>query len=73
MKDKIEAFLDKLRAEHNFNSEFYLTYMGYENDGDISDWHDNHFDDNVSLGFETGKIAMAEEVIHVLTEILKGE
>ena len=73
MKAKIEALIRELTASHDFESEFYLTYCCGENDGDISDWYDSHFDDNIERGFRTGQTAHAHEMIIALNEILEGE
>lgn len=71
MKEKILELIKKLESQHDFESEFYLTYTGQLNDGDISDWYNSHFDDNVELGFSTGQTAMAEDMIAELTKILE--
>jgi hypothetical protein len=71
MKEKLLALIKKLESQHDFESEFYLTYTGQLNDGDISDWHNNHFDDNVELGFDTGQTAMADEIIGELKNIIE--
>lgn len=71
MQDKLIALIKRLEEQHDFESEFYLTYTGQLNDGDISDWHNNHFDDNVELGFSTGQISMAEDIIAELTKIIE--
>lgn len=71
MKEKLLALIERLEKQHDFESEFYLTYTGQLNDGDISDWHNNHFDDNVGLGFSTGQTSMAEDIIVELKAILE--
>lgn len=73
MKEKLLAYIEQLEKQHDFESEFYLTYTGQLNDGDISDWHNNHFDDNVELGFSTGQTSMAEDIIVQLKAIIEGE
>lgn len=73
MKDKLLALITRLEKQHDFESEFYLTYTGQLNDGDISDWHNSHFDDNVELGFSTGQTSMAEDIIAELKAIIEGE
>ena len=73
MKDKLLALIETLESQHDFEDEFYLTYTGQLNDGDISDWHNNHFDDNVELGFGTGQTSMAEDIIVQLKAIIEGE
>lgn len=74
MEQLIKDLIAKLEKEHDFESEFYLTYCCGENDGDISDWYDSHFDDNIARGFRTGQTAHAEEMIAALNEILnKGK
>lgn len=73
MKDKLLALIATLESQHDFESEFYLTYTGQLNDGDISDWQNNHFDDNVELGFSTGQTSMAEDIIVQLKAIIEGE
>lgn len=70
MKDKLLALIATLESQHDFEDEFYLTYTGQLNDGDISDWHNSHFDDNVELGFSTGQTSMAEDVIVQLKAII---
>lgn len=73
IREKIEALIAQLERNHDFDSEFYQTYCLGLNDGDISDWHDSHFDDNVQLGFETGETSMAHDMVIALNEILAGE
>lgn len=73
MEDKLTALIERLESQHDFESEFYLTYTGQLNDGDISDWHNSHFDDNVELGFSTGQTSMAEDIIVELKAIIEGE
>lgn len=70
MKDNILKLIEKLEKDHDFEDEFYLTYTGQINDGDISDWHNSHFDDNVELGFSTGETSMAEQIIGELKNII---
>jgi hypothetical protein len=71
MKDKLLALIKRLEEQHDFENEFYLTYTGQLNDGDISDWYNSHFDDNVELGFSTGETSMAEDIIAELTKIIE--
>jgi hypothetical protein len=73
MKEHLIALIKRLEDTHDFESEFYLTYTGQLNDGDISDWHNNHFDDNVELGFSTGQTSMAEDMIVELKKIIAEE
>lgn len=73
MKDRLIALIERLESQHDFEDEFYLTYTGQLNDGDISDWHNSHFDDNVELGFSTGQTSMAEDIIVELKAIIEGE
>lgn len=73
MKDKLIALIERLEKQHDFENEFYLTYTGQLNDGDISDWYNSHFDDNVELGFSTGQTNMAEDIIVELKAIIEGE
>lgn len=73
MKEKLLDLIKRLEKQHDFESEFYLTYTGQLNDGDISDWYNNHFDDNVELGYSTGQTAMAEEMIVELKKIIGEE
>lgn len=70
MKDKLLALIERLESQNDFEDEFYLTYTGQLNDGDISDWHNSHFDDNVELGFITGQTSMAEDIIVELKAII---
>lgn len=72
MKEQLLELIKRLESQHDFESEFYLTYTGQLNDGDISDWHNSHFDDNVGLGFSTGQTSMAEDIIAELTKIIEG-
>ena len=72
MKEQLLELIKRLESQHDFESEFYLTYTGQLNDGDISDWHNNHFDDNVELGFSTGQTSMAEDIIVELKTIIEG-
>lgn len=73
MKEQLLALIKRLESTHDFESEFYLTYTGQLNDGDISDWYNNHFDDNVELGFSTGQTSMAEDMIVELKKIIAEE
>lgn len=73
MKDKLIELINSLEKEHDFEDDFYLTYSGQLNDGDISDWYNTHFDDNVELGYSTGQTAMAEEIIATLKKIIKED
>ena len=73
MKEKLLALIADFEKQHDFEDEFYLTYTGQLNDGDISDWHNNHFDDNVELGFGTGQTSMAEDIIVALKKIIERE
>jgi hypothetical protein len=76
MEQLIKELIKELENSHDFESEFYQTYCCGLNDGDISDWYDTHFDDNIERGFRTGQTAHAEEMIISLKEILekcKGE
>ena len=73
MKEQLLALIKRLESGHDFEDEFYLTYTGRLNDGDISDWHNNHFDDNVELGFSTGQTSMAEDMIVELNKIIAEE
>jgi len=70
MKDKILALIAELKKAHDFEDEFYLTYIGSLNEGDISEWHNNHFDDNIELGYSTGQTATTEDIIGKLEAIL---
>ena len=71
MKEKILELIARLEKDHDFEDEFYLTYIGQLNDGDISEWHNSHFDDNVALGFSTGETSMAEQIVGALRNILE--
>lgn len=73
MKEKIKALIESLKAREDFEDEFYMTYIGKINDGDISDWHNNHFDDNVELGCGVGAKMATADIISELEEILGGE
>lgn len=73
MKDRIELLIRYLEINHDFKDEFYLTYIGELNDGDISDWHNNHFDDNISSGVNLGQTMLAEDIIHQLKAIIEEE
>ena len=73
MKEQLLALIKRLESTHDFESEFYLTYTGQLNDGDISDYYNNHFDDNVELGFSTGQTSMAEDMIVELKKIIAEE
>lgn len=73
MKEQLLKLIKRLESQHDFESEFYLTYTGQLNDGDISDWYNSHFDDNVELGFSTGQTSMAEDIIVELKAIIEGE
>ena len=67
MKEQIKALIVKLESEHNFEDEFYVAYSQGD---DISDWHNNHFDDNVELGYGTGQTAEARYIIDQLKQII---
>lgn len=68
MRKAIEQLIKELRDENDFSDEFYVAYQSGD---DISDWHNNHFDDNVELGYSTGQTAAAEDMISKLTAILE--
>jgi hypothetical protein len=70
MKEQIEALIKYLEDGNDFEDEFYLTYIGTLNDGDISDWHNNHFDDSVALGCDVGQTMLADEIIGKLKQII---
>lgn len=70
MKEQIETLIRYLELNNDFNDEFYRTYIGEINDGDISDWHNNHFDDNISTGVELGQTMMAADIIDQLKQII---
>lgn len=70
MKEQIEALIKYLEDNNDFEDEFYLTYTGQLNDGDISDWHNNHFDDNIDTGVELGQTMLADEIIGKLKQII---
>lgn len=67
MKEQIKALIVKLESEHDFEDEFYVAYSQGD---DISDWHNNHFDDNVELGYSTGQTAEAQYIIDQLKQII---
>lgn len=67
LKEQIAALVADLKTQHDFDDEFYTAYTG---GGDISDWHCNHFDDNVDLGYSTGQTAATEDIIGQLEAIL---
>lgn len=73
MKEQIEALIKYLEDTNDFTDEFYLTFTGQLNDGDISDWHNNHFDDNIEAGSILGQTMLAEEMINKLKAIVAGE
>lgn len=73
MKDKIKALIETLKAREDFEDEFYLTYIGKLNDGDISDWFNNHFDDNIELGSRVGATMATADIISELETILGSE
>lgn len=73
MKEQIEALIKYLEDTNDFTDEFYLTYTGQLNDGDISDWHNNHFDDNIDSGAHLGQAMLAEEMINKLKAIVGEE
>ena len=70
MKEKLLALIAELKQAHDFEDEFYVEYT---QGGDISDWHNNHFDDNVELGYSTGQTAAADHFIGQLEYILESE
>lgn len=71
MRSKIIELINDLESRHDFEDEFYLTFTGQLNEGDISDWHNNHFDDNVELGCDVGQTMEADYVVGRLKAILK--
>lgn len=73
LREKIEQMIAGLEVTTDFNDEFYRTYTGELNDGDISDWYNNHFDDNVSLGVSCGETMATASIIGMLTAILETE
>lgn len=73
MKEKLLALIAELNKGEDFEDEFYLTYLGTLNEGDISDWHNTHFEDNIDLGFRTGQTAATEEIIGRLVKLLEDE
>lgn len=70
MKAKIEALIKHLEDTNDFDGEFYQAFITGD---DLSDWHYNHFEDNLGTGYDFGRTAHAEEMINKLKEILKGE
>lgn len=70
MKEQLELLIRYLELNNDFNDEFYLTYIGELNDGDISDWHNNHFDDNIATGVDLGQTMLACDIIHQLKAII---
>lgn len=70
LKQRIRSLIADLENAHDFEDEFYLTYTGQLNEDDISDWHNSHFDDNVSLGESVGQTMLADEVIGKLKQII---
>lgn len=70
MEQKIRKLIAELENAHDFNDEFYQTYIGNWNDGDISEWHNNHFDDNVALGESVGMTILAADIINQLKHII---
>jgi hypothetical protein len=73
MKEQIELLIHHLESNHDFDDEFYRTYIGELNDGDISDWHNNHFDDNISTGVDLGQTMLASDIIEHLKSIIGEE
>ena len=73
LRKAIEGLIEHLERQNDFDDEFYQTYCLGKNDGDISDWHDSHFDDNVELGFSTGETSMAHDIVIALNEILSED
>ena len=73
MKEQLELLIKHLEINHDFDDEFYRTYIGELNDGDISDWHNNHFDDNISTGVELGQTMLADTIIGQLKAIIEGK
>lgn len=73
LREKIEQLIAGLNATTDFEDEFYLTYTGQLNEGDISDWHNNHFEDNVELGARVGETRATGTIIDMLIAILESE
>lgn len=67
MKEKLLALIAELKKGEDFEDEFYVAYR---EGGDISDWHNNHFDDNVELGYSTGYTSAVEDIVGQLEVIL---
>lgn len=70
LQNAIANLIQHIKDQHDIESEFYLTYIGELNDGDISDWHNNHFDDNVELGVGVGQTIEAVRIIEELEKLI---
>jgi hypothetical protein len=73
LQEAIAKVIADIKNQHDLDDEFYLTYIGVLNDGDISDWFNNHFDDNVELGVGLGQKLEAVRIIDELEFLIKGE
>lgn len=71
MKEELLKYMSHLEASNNFQDDFYLTYIGQLNEGDISDWYNNNYNDSVELGFGAGQTDMAADVIMKLKKIIE--
>lgn len=71
MKEALLKYISHLEASNNFQDDFYLTCIGQLNEGDISDWYNNNYNDSVELGFSAGQTDMAADVIMQLKKIIE--
>lgn len=73
MKEMIRLLVEKLKAREDFDDEFYLTYIGELNDGDLGEWHTTHFEDTIEMGAAAGATMATADIIGELEEILGSE
>lgn len=72
LRESITELIAEIKNQHDLEDEFYLTYIGELNDGDISDWFNNHFDDNVELGCRLGQTLEAVRIVDSLETLLEN-
>lgn len=66
-RSKIEYILSEMKSSLGEPSGFYSAWIGGE---DVSDWQDNHFEDNISTGEGFGERSATESFIFKLEALL---
>lgn len=71
MKEALIKLIAGLEGQYKHESNFYNAYMGLDdNDGDISNWCNNHFEDSVEMGFGVGERSATFDIIEQLKQIV---